>query len=65
MTKAARGSLLSIEHLQASEILALLKLTRRGKEGGGEKQHGEPSVNGAVHPTPEPRSQPVPEPAAS
>ena len=29
MTKAARGSLLSIEHLQASEILALLKLARR------------------------------------
>jgi aspartate carbamoyltransferase catalytic subunit len=29
MTKAARGSLLSIEHLQPSEILALLKLARR------------------------------------
>ena len=29
MIKAARGSLLSIEHLQAPEILALLKLARR------------------------------------
>jgi aspartate carbamoyltransferase catalytic subunit len=29
MTKAARGSLLSIEHLQPTEILALLKLARR------------------------------------
>jgi len=29
MTKAARGSLLGIEHLQASEILSLLNLARR------------------------------------
>jgi aspartate carbamoyltransferase catalytic subunit len=29
MTKAARGSLLGIEHLEAPEILALLKLARR------------------------------------
>src|SRR5437867_8487105 len=29
MIRAARGSLLSIEHLQAPEILALLKLARR------------------------------------
>jgi len=29
MTKAARGSLLSIEHLEAAEILGLLKLARR------------------------------------
>jgi aspartate carbamoyltransferase catalytic subunit len=29
MTKAARGSLLSIEHMQPAEILALLKLARR------------------------------------
>src|SRR5437868_11786813 len=29
MTKAARGSLLGIEHMEASEILGLLKLARR------------------------------------
>src|SRR5215467_13242802 len=29
MTKAARGSLLDIEHLEAPEILSLLKLARR------------------------------------
>src|SRR3977135_2358126 len=29
MTKAARGSLLGIEHLEAKEILGLLKLARR------------------------------------